>query len=356
MALLVRRAILALLGICAVAAITPAAAQTDAVHIIQRFAFENGATLENMRVGYVTWGRLNEQRSNAILLLPGTSGARTWPTNYIGPGRAFDPERFFIISADPIGGGASSSPADGMGPDFPRYTLHDMVRAQHDLITRGLGIDRLLAVGGVSLGAFQGLEWGVAFPGAARGLILWHGAGRSDRRLHIVMDAMLNAITSDAGYQGGRYTQNPVEGLRRAGQIYMPWLLSDAFFASIRDEAFYERVRTTLGDQTARNWDANSYLWRYRAGREYDVSRPYGGDMARALSRVQARALVISSSSDRTVFPDLTAEIVRYLPRAEHYIVETDRGHAASGQPVNSPEWQVFNDRTRAFLEQLSFE
>ena len=228
---LIRRTILALFGACAVAAVTPTAAQTNAVHIIPQFAFDNRATFENMRVGYMTWGRLNEQRSNAILLLPGTSGARTWPTNYIGPGRAFDPERYFIISADPIGGGASSSPADGMGPDFPRYTLHDMVRAQHDLITRGLGIDRLLAVGGISLGAFQGLEWGVTFPEAARGLILWQAAGRSDRRLHIVMDAMLNAITSDAGYQGGRYSQNPTEGLRRAGQIYMPWVLSDAFFA-----------------------------------------------------------------------------------------------------------------------------
>lgn len=351
-----RRLVLALLPVAALAIATPCAAQTEAVHTIPSFTFESGAVMPDMRVGYITWGRLNERRDNAVLMLPGTSGLRSWPANYVGPGRALDPERYFIISADPIGGGNSSKPADGLGADFPQYTVPDMVRAQHDLITRGLGIDRLLAVGGVSLGAFQGLEWGVAYPGAARGLILWQGAGRSDRRLHIVMDAMLTTITSDPAYQGGRYAQNPTEGLRRAGQIYVPWLFSDAFFAGMRDDALYERVRSTLGDITARTWDANSYVWRYRAGRAYDVSRPYGGDMARALSRVQARALIISSSSDRTVFPDLTEELVRGIANVEHHVVETDRGHAASGQPVNSPEWHVFNDRTRAFLERLSAE
>src|SRR5918993_5115315 len=117
----------------ATAAPSPAAAQTDAVHTIPRFAFENGATMEGMRVGYTTWGRLNERRDNAVLLVPGTSGGRRWAESYIGPGKAFDPERHFLIGADPIGGGGSSKPADGMGPDFPRYTIRDMVRAQHNL-------------------------------------------------------------------------------------------------------------------------------------------------------------------------------------------------------------------------------
>ena len=351
-----RRAILSLLAACLAVSAMPAAAQTEAVHTIPRFTFDSGAAMENMRVGYLTWGKLNDGRDNAILLLPGTSGRRNWPANYIGPGRAFDPERHFIISVDPIGGGTSSSPADGMGIDFPRYTLTDMVRAQHDLVTRGLGITRLLAVGGVSLGAFQGLEWGVTYPDATRGLILWQGAGRSDRRLHIALDTMLDAITSDPAYQAGRYTQNPAVGMRLAAQVYSPWFLSDAFFAAQIEDAAYERVRSGLADGLVRGWDANSYLWRYRAGREYDVARAHGGDTARTLSRVRARALVISSSTDRTVFPDLTLEMVRLLPRAEHHVVETDRGHAAAFQPVDSPAWRVFNDRTRAFLERVAAE
>jgi homoserine O-acetyltransferase len=123
----------------------PAAAQTEAVHSIPRFTFENGAAMQDMKVGYATWGRLNERRDNAVLLVPGTSSGRMFAASYIGPGKAFDPERHFIIGADPIGGGNSSKPADGMGPDFPRYTIRDMVRAQHHLVTQGLGLRRLLA-------------------------------------------------------------------------------------------------------------------------------------------------------------------------------------------------------------------
>ncbi|WP_431269986.1 hypothetical protein [Dankookia sp. P2] len=109
-------------------------------HRIPRFTFENGAALDDMRVGYSVWGRLNARRDNAVLLTPGTSATRLWALSYIGPGKAFDPDRHFIVSVDAIGGGASSGPADGLGPDFPAYTVRDMVRAQHHLVKEGLGL------------------------------------------------------------------------------------------------------------------------------------------------------------------------------------------------------------------------
>jgi homoserine O-acetyltransferase/O-succinyltransferase len=348
----------AALAAAAAAAPSPAAAQTDAVHTIPRFAFENGATMEGMRVGYTTWGRLNERRDNAVLLVPGTSGGRRWAESYIGPGKAFDPERHFLIGADPIGGGDSSKPADGMGPDFPRYTIRDMVRAQHHLVTEGLGLTRLLAVGGPSMGSFQGVEWGVAYPDMMRGLILWVPAARSDRRIQAVFDAVEAMITLDPGYQGGRYATNPTEGIRRAGLIYFPWLFSDAYLTSpaLRDPAAYERAKWAFGEGWSRAWDANSILWRYNASRNHDASLPYNGDMAAALGRVRAQALVVASSTDRTIYPDLTAELVRHLPRVDGLTVQTDKGHLATSQPEGTPEWAEVNARTRRFLERLSAE
>lgn len=336
----------------------PATAQTDAVHAIPRFTFENGAAMDDMRVGYTTWGRLNERRDNAILLVPGTSGGRRWAESYIGPGKAFDPERHFLIGADPIGGGNSSKPADGMGPDFPRYTIRDMVHAQHHLVTQGLGLTRLLAVGGPSMGSFQGIEWGVTYPEMMRGLILWVPAARSDRRFQTIVDAVEAMITLDPGYQGGRYATNPTEGIRRAGIIYFPWLYSDSFMTgpALREDAVFDRAKFAFGEGWARAWDANSILWRYHASRNHDVSRPYGGDMAAALGRVRATALVIASSSDRTIFPDLTAEVVTLLPRVNQLTVQTDRGHLGTSQPEGSPEWTAVNARTRQFLERLSAE
>lgn len=353
-----RRGLPALLSGLALLAATPAAAQTEAVHTIPRFTFENGAVMEGMRVGYATWGRLNERRDNAILLVPGTSGNRLAYTSYIGPGKAFDPERFFIIGADPIGGGNSSQPADGMGPDFPRYTIRDMVRAQHHLVTEGLRIPRLLAVGGSSMGSFQGLEWGVNHPDMMRGLILWVPAARSDRRFQTIVDTVEAMITLDPGYQGGRYRTNPTEGIRRAGIVYFPWLYSDAFLTSqaLRDDATFDRMKFAFGEAWARNWDANSILWRYHASRNHDISRPFGGDMAAALGRIRARALVVASSSDRTIYPDLTLEMIQGLPAVDYLLVQTDRGHLAASQPEGSPEWTQINARARRFLEQLAAE
>ena len=338
------------------AAATPAGTPREATHVIPRFVFENGRVLQDMRVGYVSWGHLNNRRDNAVLLTPGTSGGRLWATSYIGPGKAFDPARYCIVSVDAIGGGASAKPADGLGVDFPAYTIRDMVRAQHHLVTQGLGLGRLLAVGGPSMGSFQGIEWGVTYPEAMRGLILWVPAARSDRRFQAIADAIEAVITLDPGYQGGRYARNPMEGIRRAGLVYFPWLYSDTFLTSMErgDDAAFLRVQQARGERWAQDWDANSLVWRYRASRGHDVSRPFDGDLAAALSRVRAEALVVASSTDRAIFPDLTMEMVQLLPRVDTLRVQTDKGHLAFSQPEGSPEWRAFNERTREFLERLA--
>jgi hypothetical protein len=127
-----------------------ARAQTEAVYRLGHFSFENGGEIPDMRVGYVTWGTLNAAKDNAILLVPGTSGNRHGYDAHIGPGKTFDTDKFSVIGADPIGGGTSSSPKDGLGIAFPKYTIRDMVHAQHDMVAKGLAITRLLAVGGAA--------------------------------------------------------------------------------------------------------------------------------------------------------------------------------------------------------------
>src|SRR5436309_6230973 len=104
------------------------------------FAFEDGSVLPDLRVAYDTHGTLSPARDNAILLMPGAVIDRHVFDPLIGPGKTFDTDKYFVITIDPVGGGESSSPADGMGQEFPRYTIRDMMEAQHALITRGLGI------------------------------------------------------------------------------------------------------------------------------------------------------------------------------------------------------------------------
>jgi homoserine O-acetyltransferase len=127
------------------------AAAHDAVHVIPEFTFESGEKLANMKVGYATHGKLNEAKSNAILVTHGASGVRTSNAPLIGPGKAYDTDKYFVITVDAVGGGNSSQPKDGLGTKFPKYTIRDMVRAQHDLLTKGLGLARVIAIGGPSM-------------------------------------------------------------------------------------------------------------------------------------------------------------------------------------------------------------
>src|SRR6516164_5976699 len=150
-----------------------ASGQEESAYVIERFTFESGAALDNMKVGYVTFGKLNAAKDNAILVIPGASGNRHSSDTLIGAGKTFDTDKYFVIGVDPIGGGNSSSPKDGLGTAFPKYNIRDTVRTQHEFVTKGLGLTGLYAVTGPSLGAFQGIEWGVTYPGFMKGLILW---------------------------------------------------------------------------------------------------------------------------------------------------------------------------------------
>ena len=102
-----------------------APAGQEAVHVIPQFRFESGKTMDGMKVGYVTFGKLNADKSNAVLLVPGTSSLRHWADDYVGPGKMYDTDTYFFVSVDAIGGGTSSQPKDGLGADFPAYTIRD---------------------------------------------------------------------------------------------------------------------------------------------------------------------------------------------------------------------------------------
>jgi homoserine O-acetyltransferase len=330
-----------------------AQAQTEAVYDAGRFTFENGGEIAAMKVGYVTWGTLDANKSNAILLVPGTSGGRHAYDSHIGPGKTFDTDKYFVIGADPIGGGTSSSPKDGLGPNFPSYTIRDMVRAQHEMVTKGLGITRLRAVGGGSMGSFQTVEWGIHFPDAMAGLIMIVPAARSDHHFAAIVDAFEAMITLDPKYQGGRYSENPVEGIRRAALIYFPWTASDEYLINL-SEAEYEAGKKAAGDAWVKVWDANSMLSRYRASRNFDASVPFGGDMMKALGQIKAPALMLPSMTDRTIPGYLTRELYRGIRSQVTYAeIPSIRGHSAGGAPAGTPEYAYVSEKIRGFLTGL---
>lgn len=326
----------------------------EGVHAIPRFRFESGAELSELKIGYVTYGELSADRSNAVLLTPGTSNGRHWAAPHIGPGRMYDTDRYFLIATDAIGGGTSSQPADGLGPAFPRYTIRDMVRAEHALVTEGLGLSGLRAVAGPSMGSFQGVEWGINYPDFVQGLVLIVPAARSDRHFRSIVEALMATVTLDPGYGDGRYAASPAEGIRRAGMIYFPWVYSDEWLRTLKSEEEYRQALRAIGDAWADMWDANGLLWRYAASADHDAGRPFGGDMAAALGRIRARCLLLVSPLDRTIPPYLSRELHEGLRDAVWAEIPTIRGHLGGSRPIpDSPEWLFMAERIGAFLEDL---
>ena len=340
------------LALCAIAWV--ANAQQEGVYTIPHYRFEAGQEMDNVRIGYVTYGKLNAEKSNAVLLVPGTSSGRHWADAYVGPGKMYDTDKYFFIGVDVIGGGNSSQPKDGLGMNFPRYTVRDMVHTEYHLVHEGLGLERLLAVAGPSMGSFQGVEWSINYPTFMKGLILIVPAARSDQHFHAIADAVIGMVTLDPAYKDGKYADNPVEGIKRGGMIYFPWLYSDEYLTTLKEPDPYVNAQMSFGTGWSKNWDANALIIRYLASRNFDASVPYGGDMRAALSRIQAKTLLLVSQTDRTIPAYLSRELYAGIKNAQYVEIPTIRGHLGGAAPLTgSAEEAYLAERIRPFLDSL---
>jgi homoserine O-acetyltransferase/O-succinyltransferase len=332
-----------------------AAAQDAKLFVIPKFAFENGASLENMRVAYDTYGELNASRDNAVLVLHGASQGRNGYKLFIGPGKAFDTNKFFVITVDAIGGGASSKPADGLGAAFPVYTIRDMVRAQHALLTQGLGLSTLLAAGGPSMGSMQALEWGINYPDVPRGLIAIVPSARSDRHLQAIFDAVTNTIKLDPKWNGGNYNENPVDGIVTAGMIYFPWLYSDEHLNTLVGAEQYQKAQRAFGTSWAKTWDARSLMYRYQATSNHDVGQPFGGDWLRALGKIKAKTLIMPGMTDRTLPTYMARDIYRGVKDSVYVEIPSFLGHLACCPGTEeAAEYTFISNQLRSFLAGLA--
>ncbi len=292
-----------------------------------------GATLLNVEVAYETYGTLNAGRTNAILVLHAFSGDAHaaaiskengqpgWWSAMIGPGLAFDTDRYFVISSNVLGGcrgttGPSSiDPSDGQpyAMRFPLTTIRDMVRLQKMLIDH-LGIERLLAVAGGSMGGMQALEWGVAYPESVAAVIPIAATSRHSPQQIAFNEVGRQAIMADPDWNQGEYydAKPPARGLAVARMVGHITYMSDAsmrekFGRRLRDkDAFgfdfsadfevesYLRYR---GSQFVNRFDANSYLYITKAMDYFDLSAGHAS-LAAAFDSARARFLVLSFTSD----------------------------------------------------------
>jgi len=288
-------------------------------------ALDCGSTLAPVDVAYETYGELNARRNNAILVLhaftgdahaAGTdklSGATGWWDSMIGPGKGFDTDKYFVICSNILGGCRGTSGPGSINPEtgcpygmsFPPVTIPDMVRLQKMLVDH-LGIERLLAVSGGSMGAMQALQWAVAYPEAVAASIPIAGTARHSPQQIAFNEVGRQAIMADLDWNEGDYygKHPPARGLAVARMVGHITYMSDAsmrekFGRRLRDQDQFE-VESYLryrGNQFVDRFDANSYLYITKAMDYFDLTQGRG-TLEETLALTQACFQVISFSSD----------------------------------------------------------
>lgn len=326
-----------------------------------------GRKLGPITLAYETYGALNADKSNAVLITHALSGDAHaagyhspddrkpgWWDNMIGPGKGFDTSKYFVICSNVLGGCMGSTgpsainPATGepYGLDFPIITIGDMVKAQRYLIDH-LGIPKLLAVAGGSMGGMQALDWITRYPErVSAGLVIASTPLLSAQAL--AFDAVgRNAIQADPAFHEGKYYGKsvPSDGLGIARMLAHITYLSDAsmrakFGRALRNSCEYNwdfesefSVETYLdyqGTQFVNRFDANSYLYITKAINYFDIAANFGS-LDAAMARVNGKVLVLSYSSDWLYPPYQSEEIVYALLRQKKDVsycnIESDAGH-----------------------------
>ncbi|MGC5585042.1 alpha/beta fold hydrolase [Ornithinimicrobium sp. W1665] len=281
---------------------------------IGRFELEEGGVIPDLQLAVATYGELDEAKDNAILIPTWFSGThQTWELAYIGEGRALDPSRYFIVVVNQIGNGLSTSPHNTDGEiamsSFPHVRIGDDVRAQEQLLREVFGIEQLALVVGGSMGAQQTWEWAVRFPEKVQRAAMIAGTAQNTPHDFLFTQTLMDAITSDPGWNGGEYAAvaDVGEGLRRHADIWAVMGLSTEFWRSefwrtveLPDVTWdtFEEFRDRFLRPTFAAMDPNALLsmaWKWQRG---DVARNSDGDLAAALGRISAKTFVMPIDED----------------------------------------------------------
>jgi homoserine O-acetyltransferase len=269
--------------------------------VIANFRTEGGAVLPLARIVYGTYGHLNADRSNTVLL------PSHYMANYhgyewlIGSEKALDPGKLFLVATELFGSGGSSSPSNTPepfhGPRFPQMTIRDNVEAVHRLLIEELKVTHLKAVIGFSMGAQQAFQWAVSYPEFADRIVATSGTAKTYPHGIVRLEGQIAALTADPAFQGGDYTAPPRIGLEAFGMVWAGWLYSQEWWrrelwrTSAAPGTTFDQVLNTFRKRFSA--DANDYILQARTWERHDVGTTpgYGGDIESALRSIKVPLL-----------------------------------------------------------------
>ena len=375
------------------------------MHFPDALPLQSGSSVRDYTLAYETYGELNADRSNAVLIChalnashhvagtyEGQAKSEGWWDNMIGPGKPVDTRRFFVIGVNNLGscfgstGPMHVNPDTGRvyGADFPVVTVEDWVHAQARLLD-ALGIEQLAAVMGGSLGGMQALSWTLQYPARVRHAVVVASAPNLTAENIAFNEVARRAIVTDPDFHGGHFYQHdviPKRGLRIARMVGHITYLSDdvmneKFGRDLRAAVVDAQGRTTdvgdyrystqevefqiesylryQGDKFSEYFDANTYLLITRALDYFDPARHHQGDLSAALAKTQAKFLLVSFSTDWRFSPARSREMVKALldNHREVSYAEIDAPHGHDAFLLDDPRYLAL---VRSYFERIALE
>jgi homoserine O-acetyltransferase len=373
--------------------IEPLIATAQSMRFEAPLALQSGAALRDYALSYETYGTLNAHKSNAVLVChalnashhvagvyAGQPNSEGWWDNMIGPGKALDTDQFFVIGINNLGscfgstGPMHTNPDTGKtyGTDFPVVTVEDWVDAQSRLLD-ALGIHKLAAVMGGSLGGMQALSWALRYPDRVGHALVIASAPNLNAENIAFNEVARRAIVTDPDFHGGHFYDHgvvPKRGLRIARMIghitYLsddvmnekfgrqlraaalaakngePEQLTNYLFSTQEAEFQIESYLRYQGDKFAEYFDANTYLLITRALDYFDPARHFGGDLSLALAAATCKFLIVSFSTDWRFAPKRSREIVKALLQNQRQVsyAEIDAPHGHDAFLLNDPRYK----------------
>ena len=319
---------------------------------------ESGDVIKDFSLSYVTHGTLNAAKSNAILMVTAVGGNHHRLDFMIGPGKALDSDKYFIVCTDAISNGLSSSPSNSKSQprmQFPKFTIRDMVQSQHRLMKEKLGIDHVVAVVGPSMGGMQTLQWGVSHPDYMDALVAMVPLAKTPAWTVVVLEATRKAIMTDPAWTNGNYDAPPEKGIRLWRDILQllsartPDMYSAQFKNGMDVLPWMEQQETAL----LKAFDANDWIYQTWAYERHDVgtTKGFDGDTAKALASIKAKTLILTGTKDllNPEFEPINAG--KSIPNVTIMTIspETVTGHASAGGSIPR-DVEFLNRETAQFL------
>ena len=319
----------------------------------------SGKILNSAKLIYKTYGKLNKDRSNVVVLPTFYTGTHIRNEGFIGKNRALNPNKYFIVSINMFGNGLSSSPTNATttqkGSKFPKITLWDNIYCQYQLITEKLNVKKIALVTGWSMAGCQSYQWAAQYPKMVKAILPFCASSRTSIHNHVFLEGVKAALVADKKWNKGNYKKQPVEGLKAFGRVYAGWAFSQDFYREKLYKKFgFKNAEELLKDWAndhAKNWDANNLLTKLQTWQSNDISKGplYEGNYIKALKSIRAKTILMPCNQDLYFRTEDNEYEKKLIPNVSLRPFNSPYGHCAAN-PGNDKNFEKKLDKNIAEL------